>query len=358
MEIKDKETCFPRTFNEQMAWIGEEVEHIIKHNATRQTKQSIRQQGREAYGQNGYTHTIKRMFDIIKADPKNRALMREVDRAEQELTAFLYDEPGALPEEEILAYWNNYMWAYIAELESCHEHYFIMRGCDGFHDSDEWIGIYRAWNQARDAYVKAAAQLEEEHRKTADDSTRAHEKIMVHIFDEATGKWSHDVDPELMFKRNVPADTDKHKEIECLIDAPYMFLWILENVRKGLSGYFYDHSPDNGRRNEAKTIPVRFEIEHTYQAFDFLEWYWGDFNACPDCQTMKEKAKQWQESYGAELTRISHDTLTFQCPSLSAEQAGEIIAQAAGLHAEIVDCRPEELVSYMMRERTFTLWWD
>ena len=109
MEIKDKETCFPRTFNEQMAWIGEEVEHIVKHNATRQTKQSIRQQGREAYGQNGYTHTIKRMFDIIKADPKNRALMREVDRAEQELTAFLYDEPGALPEEEILAYWNNYM---------------------------------------------------------------------------------------------------------------------------------------------------------------------------------------------------------------------------------------------------------
>lgn len=134
MEIKDKETYFPRTFNEQMAWIGEEVEHIVKHNATRQTKQSIRQQGREAYGQN--------------------------------------------------------------------------------------------------------------------------EKIMVHIFDEATGKWSHDVDPELMFKRNVPADTDKHKEIECLIDAPYMFLWILENVRKGLSGYFYDHSPDNGRRNEAKTIQI------------------------------------------------------------------------------------------------------
>ena len=76
------------------------------------------------------------MFDIIKADPKNRALMREVDRAEQELTAFLYDEPGALPEEEIFAYWNNYQ-AYTAELESHPIHYFIVRGYDEFHDGDE-----------------------------------------------------------------------------------------------------------------------------------------------------------------------------------------------------------------------------
>lgn len=132
VDIKDKETCFPRTFNEQMAWIGEEVEHIIKHDATRQTKQKIRQQGREAYGQVSYTHAIKRMFDIIKADPKNRALMREVDRAEQELTAFLYDEPGTLPEEEIFAYWNNYLWAYTAELESHRIHYFIVRGYVNF----------------------------------------------------------------------------------------------------------------------------------------------------------------------------------------------------------------------------------
>lgn len=73
---------------------------------------------------------------------------------------------------------------------------------------------------------------------------------------------------------------------------------------------------------------------------------------------MKEKAKQWEESYGAELTRFSHDTLTFQCPSLSAGQAEEIIAQAAGLHAEIIDCRPEELVPYMIREHTFALRWD
>lgn len=292
VDLKDKETCFPRTFNEQMAWIGEEVEHIIKHDATRQAKQKIRQQGREAYGQVGYTHAIKHMFDIIKADPKNRALMREVDRAEQELTAFLYDEPGALPEEEIFAYWNNYLWAYTAELESHPIHYFIVRGYDEFHDGDEWIGIYQAWRQARDAYRKAAGRLEEEHQKISDEFTRAHEKIMVHTFDETTGKWSYDVDPELIFKRNAPGDTEKHIEIECIIDAPEMFLWKFENIRKEASGYFYDHSPNNGRRNEAETIPVRFEIEHTWQVFDLLRWYWGDFNACPDCRTMKEKAKQ------------------------------------------------------------------
>lgn len=359
MVIIDRETYFQMTFQEQMSWLGEEVEHIIKQNEAYHIKQKIQQQGREAYGQTGHTHAIKRLFDIIRADPKNRPLLREVDRAERELTAFLYDEPDALPEEEIFTYWNDYLWAYMAELESRHAHYFVMRGYDEFHDDDEWIGVYHAWNRARDAYNKAVRQLEEEHQSSPGNFAKAHERIMVHIFDETTGKWEKDVDPELIFKRNNPSDREKYKEIECVIDAEEMLQWKRENVRRSLSGYCCDAAPNKSfQKNEYESIPVRFEVEHTYQAFDLLDQYWGSFNACPDCRTMKDAAKEWHERYGAELTRIAHNSLTFQCGSLSEKEAEEIIAQASRLHGEIIDCRPENLVSYLTKECRFTLWWD
>lgn len=113
----DKQIFFSRSFNEQMAWIGEEVEHIIKYNEVHKIKEGIKKQGKAAYGEVGYTHTIKRLFEIIKADPKNKALLREVNKAEEELKSFLYDESDALSEKEIFEYWNNYEWAYAAELE-------------------------------------------------------------------------------------------------------------------------------------------------------------------------------------------------------------------------------------------------
>lgn len=109
---------------------------------------------------------LKEKVDIIKADSKNRALMRELNRAEQ---------------------------------ESHHVHYFLMSGYDEFHDDDDWLGIYHDWRLARDAYYKAAGQLEEEHQRWHDEFTIKHEKIMIHIFDETTGKWDYNVDPNLIF---------------------------------------------------------------------------------------------------------------------------------------------------------------
>ena len=43
-----KSVYFQMTFNEQMSWPGEEVEHIIKDNETCHIKQKIQQQGRPA----------------------------------------------------------------------------------------------------------------------------------------------------------------------------------------------------------------------------------------------------------------------------------------------------------------------
>ena len=41
IDAMDKKIYFPRTFNEQMAWIAEEVEHIIKYNTEHNIKKNI-----------------------------------------------------------------------------------------------------------------------------------------------------------------------------------------------------------------------------------------------------------------------------------------------------------------------------
>lgn len=49
-----QDSFFGMSFNHQMSWIDETVSHIVTHNL----QPKIRTEGREAYGQKGYTHTL------------------------------------------------------------------------------------------------------------------------------------------------------------------------------------------------------------------------------------------------------------------------------------------------------------
>lgn len=109
-------------FNEQMAQFDSEIDSIIKHNL----KSNISKKGKEAYGELGCASTVKRLFDIIKADPKNQALMREICQAERELIAFLFDEPNALSEQKIIAYWSKYTNAYVTEVQQPPSLYYLL----------------------------------------------------------------------------------------------------------------------------------------------------------------------------------------------------------------------------------------
>ena len=83
--------------------------------------------------------------------------MREVYRAERELMSYLYDESDALPEAQITAYWNNYLQAYIAELESRPMHYVLVKGLDvrNSENNNEILGVYDSLKKLQDAYVIA-----------------------------------------------------------------------------------------------------------------------------------------------------------------------------------------------------------
>lgn len=205
---RDIETFFPRTFNEQMTWIGEEVEHIIRSNEKFHSKEEILKEGKMAYGKSGYTYTIHRLFRVIKADPKNQALLREINRAEQELIAFLYDEPGALTENEIFTYWNQYVWAYVAESNSKPVHYLLMRGDENSYDDMVGIGIYQTIGKLREAYYSVVEEMKKEQKELieeygADDRgvqyALRHEKVKIYAFDETSEKWTWDIAPEQIF---------------------------------------------------------------------------------------------------------------------------------------------------------------
>ena len=77
----------------------------------------MRSAGIERFGEPRYGSSVKRLLEIIKSDPKNKPLLREIIKAEKELLSFLYDEHTDLTEDYIRNYWKEYFKAYCYVLE-------------------------------------------------------------------------------------------------------------------------------------------------------------------------------------------------------------------------------------------------
>lgn len=224
----EKSIYFPMTFNEQMAWIDEEVELILR-SKNRNFNADITEINRKA----GSGHAIERLFNIIKEDPKNISMLREVEAAERDLWAFIEDKPGAKSEEEIYTYWNNYLRAYVAELELGHTYYLLIRGYDECHDGDEWIGIYDSLAQLKSAYQEAVQALEQEHKQYGENIwTARHEKIMINTYHEATGKWHYDIPYATLFPEKNDHPCNEYKAVKIVLDHSDMFMFKKEMVKR------------------------------------------------------------------------------------------------------------------------------
>ena len=345
----DKLIYYPKSFNEQMAWIGEEVEHIIKYDNEYSIKKNIQEAGRNAYGMCEYTHAINKLFAIVKSDPKNQAVLHEVCRAEQELISFLYDDSGALSEGKIYEYWNTYMKSYMAELDAHKMHFVLMKKYELQGKNDECIGSYGSIAKLQEAYYTTAYGL----RKNK-------ESLIINAYDEFSGQWIYNIEPEKCFVGE-SLDVDKYRMIEFVVDNPYMHLFKLDKIKRNLAGYVYDNECMMLRdeNSEYETINIKFDVEYSYQILERLDSYWGGWNGtCPEASKMAEIAKVWYEKYDAELVKISHDTLTFTCRKLSELEATNLIEECTQLYAMVIDCEPELVVNHLMENETFTLWWD
>lgn len=113
VDEEDKKIYYPMSFLEQMTWIQEDIEHILN----KKSLETMRNAGIERFGEPGYGSSIKRLLEIIKSDPKNRPLLREILQAERELLLFIYNESLDLTETYIRNYWNEYFQAYCYVLE-------------------------------------------------------------------------------------------------------------------------------------------------------------------------------------------------------------------------------------------------
>ncbi len=167
VDDQDKRIYYPISFLEQMTFLQEDIEHILN----KKTLNAMRSAGIERFGEPGYGSSIKRLLEIIKSDPKNKPLLREIIRAEKELLSFIYDEHTDLTEENIKIYWKEYFMANCYVLEQNNRRmskgpfFLVVTADERNHDDDRWLGIYVSKKDAREAYDRAVVWWAEEQRQ-------------------------------------------------------------------------------------------------------------------------------------------------------------------------------------------------
>ena len=146
------------------------------------------------------------------------------------------------------------------------------------------------------------------------------------------------------------------KSIECVIDNADMWMFKFEHLKKKLAGYMYKDIVLS--KTNVEVLSANFDVEHSYEIIGLFEWYWGGWNSTPNADVMQIVAKKWYEKYDAELIRISHDMLSFECRKLSENEAQILLQEIKNLSAEIIDCCAGEWLDHLMEKQSFTLWWD
>ena len=96
--------------------------------------------------------------------------------------------------------------------------------------------------------------------------------------------------------------------IDCVIDNIDMFQFVRDFVKKEKDGLYYcDGHYVKNKKDES--LPVKFYVSNAYEAFSMFSSLWGGWNDCPEWRTVERKSKEWYEKYGAEIVKISHDSL-------------------------------------------------
>ncbi|WP_338125829.1 DUF4253 domain-containing protein [Pseudoflavonifractor phocaeensis] len=90
----------------------------------------------------------------------------------------------------------------------------------------------------------------------------------------------------------------------------------------------------------------------------------GDWNECPDTQSLMAVAKYWFEQYGAVPAVMTHDELEFLLPTpVSQEKAMDAAVEQYGFCPDVIDQGPEEatvgaLADVLRQSTVWYFWWD
>ena len=119
--------------------------------------------------------------------------------------------------------------------------------------------------------------------------------------------------------------------IICEMDSMELCVWKEKHLQRACSG---DEWIFREKEKEPEGIRVNFDVTHAYEIFSCLGRYWGDFNSCPDSDTMGRVAK------------------------ISKKEAVEITEETVELCAEIVNGKENQQIETISRTGRITLWWD
>ncbi len=145
--------------------------------------------------------------------------------------------------------------------------------------------------------------------------------------------------------------------VEIVMDHPRLYSLKLEKIKETESGYVYDGEGCGSCNYEKMSIQFPNDT-HSYEVLARLNKYVLGWDLNPSAAEMSIIAKRWEETYEAELIRISHSTLSFKCRKLSEGEALNLLDEIKTIHGLIIDCEPEDAVEYLKKAGHFTIWWD
>lgn len=122
--------------------------------------------------------------------------------------------------------------------------------------------------------------------------------------------------------------------------------------------YYCDGHYVKNKKDES--LPVKFYVSNAYEVFSMFGSLWGGWNDCPEWRTVERKSKEWYEKYGAEIIKISHDSLEFKCyKKLVTEEIEQLMIEIAEFAPNSLDlANYETITEKLRREGRFVLWWD
>ena len=109
-------------------------------------------------------------------------------------------------------------------------------------------------------------------------------------------------------------------------------------------------------------ILAKIPVKNPWEIFAYLPF--GDWNECPDTQSLMAVAKYWFEQYGAVPAAMTHDELEFLLPApISEKKAMDAAVEQYGFCPDVIDQGPEEatvgaLADVLRQSTVWYFWWD
>lgn len=101
-------------------------------------------------------------------------------------------------------------------------------------------------------------------------------------------------------------------------------------------------------------------VDHTYEVFALLGYYWGGWNSTPTADEMYDIAKKWEDRFCAEIIGLSYNSIDFRFNrKLSDTEIEVLINECKNIYADAACSGGYEEMRKIIKEKLeLHIWWD